>query len=46
MRVKRQKWMRVQLKTEVSKKDSFKNIIGTLINKIKLVLFDSLDIPK
>lgn len=38
--------MRVQLKTEVSKKDSFKNIIGTLINKIKLVLFDSLDVPK
>lgn len=46
MRVEKEKWMRVQLKTEMSKKDSFKNIIGTLINKIKLVLFDSLKIPK
>lgn len=46
MRAEKEKWMRVQLKTEMRKKDSFKNIIGTLINKIKLVLFDSLEIPK
>lgn len=46
MRVEKEKWMRVQLKAEMSKKDSFKHIIGTLINKIKLVLFDSLEIPK